>query len=70
MCFFRSNRIKHLPIAISHLTQLQQIETLDNPINWPPQDVCNEGLHAINTFITSCLEGQASRHNVLYGSKV
>jgi hypothetical protein len=62
--------LKYLPTYLINLPSLERIETVKNPISWPPLSVCVKGLQDIKDFIIQHLEKQSDRQDVLKGYKV
>ncbi|KAI8519091.1 hypothetical protein Bbelb_023480 [Branchiostoma belcheri] len=45
------NQLTHLPVELGRLPVLEDIAVFDNPLEYPPEDVCKEGSDAIIDFL-------------------
>ena len=67
----RSNNLKQLPVAVIHLSLLEQVEVSGNcNLIWPPMEICEQGIAAIKGYICENLEKQSEREDIFKGAKV
>ncbi|XP_035663186.1 leucine-rich repeat and IQ domain-containing protein 4-like [Branchiostoma floridae] len=51
--FMVGNQITRLPVELGRLPGLEDVVVFDNPLEYPPEDICKEGSDAIIKFLRS-----------------
>ncbi len=49
--YLKNNKLTELPIALAKLKNLEELILQDNPLEYPPQDVIDEGVNAVIEFL-------------------